>query len=168
MNKSTKIILGSIAGIVFIGGCGSVMADGDEKTADPAVVQTDKPVEKDAAEKTEAPKKEESPVKLSGEAVPFVPSILHDGDKYTSVRVTIANDSDKKISVNPLDFTITDTNGTKHSSELGMAEDQMDVMDLAPGENTSGVITGKGDWKAAYVTYTDGWFGVKAIRGNVK
>lgn len=167
MKKSTKIILGSVAGVVFIGGCGSVMADGDEKTADPAVISTEKPGEKNADEKTKAPKKE-SPVKLSGEAVPFVPSILHDGGKYTSVKVTIANDSDKKISVNPLDFTITDTNGTKHASELGMAEDQMDVMDLAPGENTSGVITGKGDWKPAYVTYTDGWFGVKAIRGDVK
>ncbi|MEU6982497.1 hypothetical protein ABZ946_03600 [Streptomyces sp. NPDC046324] len=39
-------------------------------------------------------------------------------------------------------------------------------MDLSPGERTTGVITGEGDFSATYVTYTDGLFG-EEVRGKV-
>ncbi|MEV4683600.1 DUF4352 domain-containing protein [Streptomyces kurssanovii] len=80
--------------------------------------------------------------------------------------VTITNNSDEKIDVNPLYFSITATDGSKHNAELGEDENQMDTMDLAPGEKATGVITGKGAFTPMYVTYTDGLFG-DDVRGDV-
>ncbi|WP_241748408.1 DUF4352 domain-containing protein [Streptomyces sp. M3] len=86
------------------------------------------------------------------------------GDDYTSVKVTITNNSKDDIDVNPLYVTITD--GSKHSAELGVDEDQLDTVKLAPGENVTGTITGKGAFGAKYVTYTDGLIG-DSVRGDV-
>ncbi|MFI7357298.1 DUF4352 domain-containing protein [Streptomyces avidinii] len=86
--------------------------------------------------------------------------------QYTSVSVTITNNSSKPIDVNPLYFAITDTNGTKHMAELGADEDQIATVELAPGENVSGAITGKGAFTAKTVTYTDGLIG-KGVRADV-
>ncbi|WP_210635866.1 DUF4352 domain-containing protein [Streptomyces sp. GESEQ-13] len=99
------------------------------------------------------------PVKLTAERAEFSKSILADGSDYTSVRVTVVNDGDDEVSVNPLYFTITDTDGTKHTVELGVDEEQIDTVDLAPGENISGTVTGKGTFTPKYVTYTDGLLG---------
>lgn len=166
MKKSTKIVLGAVAGFVLIGGCGAAVSGGDsgEKTADPAVVSTEKPGDKKTDDE---PAKKESPVKISAENTTFAKSILADGSSYTSVKVTIANDGKSEISVNPLYFTITDTNGTKHTAELGVDENQMETTDLQPGENITGVVTGKGDFQPKYVTYTDGLFS-DGLRANVK
>lgn len=109
---------------------------------------------------------EEPLVKVTAKKTKFVPSILNDGGKFTSVEVTIVNSGEGKISVNPLNFTITDTTGLKHQAELGEDKNQIDTMDLEPGEKATGVITGKGKFTAKYVTYTDGWFG-EGIRGTV-
>ncbi|WP_241563246.1 hypothetical protein [Streptomyces sp. E1N211] len=68
--------------------------------------------------------------------------------------------------MNPLYFTITDTDGTKHTVELGVDEEQIDTVDLAPGENISGTVTGKGTFTPKYVTYTDGLLG-DPVRVNV-
>ncbi|MGA5069178.1 DUF4352 domain-containing protein [Streptomyces exfoliatus] len=126
-----------------------------------------------ATPSSEAPAKSEepaadAPVKVTASKTTFKASVLHDGTTaYTSVKVTVRNDSDKKISINPLYFSITDNTGSKHTAELGMDKDQIDTVDLAPGENIAGVITGEGKFTAAYVTYTDGLFG-DGVRGNVK
>lgn len=117
-----------------------------------------------------APAKEEpaadSPVKVTAKNAKFTPSVLHDGGEFTSVTVTLVNNGDKQISTNPLYFTITDTTGVKHHAELGQDEHQMDLMKLAKGEKATGVITGKGKFTPAYVTYTDGMFG-NGVRGVV-
>ncbi|MER6612007.1 DUF4352 domain-containing protein [Streptomyces xantholiticus] len=123
----------------------------------PAARPADKPAEKPA---------EPAPVQITAKKTAFKPSILHDGGDFTSVQVTITNNSDEKIDVNPLYFSITATDGSKRNAELGEDENQMDVMDLAPGEKTTGVITGEGKFTAKYVTYTDGMFG-DDVRGNV-
>lgn len=80
--------------------------------------------------------------------------------------MTIANNSDEEISVNPLYFSITDTGGSKHTAELAEDKNQIDTVKLAPGENITGTVTGKGSFTAKYVTYTDGLFG-DGIRANV-
>ncbi|ALC20587.1 DUF4352 domain-containing protein [Streptomyces pristinaespiralis] len=108
----------------------------------------------------------ESPVKVTATKTRFAPSILHDGGAYTSVKVTIANNSEEKIDVNPLYFSITATDGSKHTAELGVDEHQIDTVDLAPGEKITGTITGEGAFTPKYVTYTDGLFG-DDVRGNV-
>lgn len=144
----------AVAGIAF-GGVfaflvllGAIAGGGDTTRAD------DKPASKSSAaaepareEKGDASAESEpapqSPVKIAAKKTAFAPSILHDGGAYTSVQVTITNNGDKKISVNPLYFSVTDTSGSKHTAELGVDENQMDTTDLAPGENMTGVITAR-------------------------
>ena len=74
--------------------------------------------------------------------------------------------SNDTININPLYFTVTDTGGTKHTAELGVDKNQLDTVDLAPGENISGVITVKGKVTPKYVTYTDGFLG-DPVRADV-
>jgi hypothetical protein len=88
---------------------------------------------------------------------------LHGGGKYTSVKVTVANNGEKN---NPLYFTIPDTDGVKHGAEPGMDEDQIAIVELQPGEKVTGTVTSGGEFTPQYVTYVDGLFG-KGVRGNV-
>ncbi|MEU0397728.1 DUF4352 domain-containing protein [Streptomyces sp. NPDC006208] len=171
------IVLGSVFGFVLLLGIIGVALDdtpsgADGKGSDTSAVAPEKrPAEKSdarpAEKKDDSPAESKSaPVKITAVKTTFAPSVLHSGGKYTSVRVKITNDSDQEISVNPLYFGITDTGGTKHSAELGVDENQIDTVKLAPGENVSGVITGKGSFTPKYVTYTDGLFG-DDVRANV-
>ncbi|NWF27330.1 DUF4352 domain-containing protein [Streptomyces sp. PKU-EA00015] len=168
----------AVAGIAF-GGVfaflilvGAIAGSGDDTTqADgKAAPKSSAPAEPAQEKKDDTPAESEpapqSPVKIAAKKTAFAPSILHDGGAYTSVQVTITNNSDKKISVNPLYFSLTDTGGSKHTAELGVDENQMDTTDLAPGENMTGVITGKGGFTPKYVTYTDGLLG-DTVRGDV-
>lgn len=165
-------VLGSVAGgilllIVLIG----LLANGSDTSSKPKTGPTSSAPSKAApAPSSEAPVTEEpaaeATVKVTGKKTPFVPSVLHDGGAYTSVEVTITNLGDELVSTNPLHFTITDTEGVKHAVELGVDKNQMDLLKLTRGEKATGVITGKGSFTPAYVTYTDGLFG-DGIRGNV-
>ncbi|MET9516723.1 DUF4352 domain-containing protein [Streptomyces sp. NPDC002994] len=189
-NNAGKIVgfscLGIVGAFVLLAILGSLVSSGGDTTAKSGgktAVASEKPTK--AAEKAEKAEKEEAaekpkkadpkpkpepaaagPVKVSAKKATFTPGVLHDGGKYTSVSITIANNGDKPINVNPLYFSITDTNGTKHTAELAKDERQIDTVDLAPGENITGVVTGEGEFTAKYVTYTDGLFG-DPVRGNV-
>ncbi|MGW7287801.1 DUF4352 domain-containing protein [Streptomyces sp. NPDC054847] len=174
------IVLGSVfGGLILLVILGAALSDSSTSTKKPVTSEAAEkaPVKKDDAQadakpatkpKTEpaAEPAEPAPVQLTVTKTTFRPSILHDGGDYTSVQVTIANNSDEQIDINPLYFAITDTTGLKHNHELGEDENQMDMMDLAPGEKATGVITGKGKFTPKYVTYTDGLFG-EGVRGNV-
>lgn len=151
--------------IMFIG----VLAGGgnsSSETKKPSTVEAPKKEPAKPAGKPAQKPAEPAPVQITAKKAAFKPSILHDGGDFTSVQVTITNNSDKKLDVNPLYFSITATDGSKHSAELGMDENQMALMVLAPGEKTTGVITGKGAFTPKYVTYTDDLFG-DGVRGNV-
>ncbi|MFJ7269537.1 DUF4352 domain-containing protein [Streptomyces sp. NPDC099050] len=123
------------------------------------------PAKAPAAAPSAKPEKK-SPVVVVAKKTKFKKGVLADGSDYTSVSVTITNNSSKAINVNPLYFTITDTKGTKHVAELAAAEDQIDTVELAPGENITGTITGKGAFTAKTVTYTDGLIG-DSVRATV-
>ncbi|CAM5291820.1 DUF4352 domain-containing protein [Streptomyces fumanus] len=173
-NSTGKIVglgcLGVVALFVLIGIVGAVAGGGDGDGTDgkndtaasagaaPGGKEKQKEEEEgEAKPKTEAP--DEGPVKITAKTTPFAKTVLADGTGYTSVRVTITNSGDDTIDVNPLYFTITDTGGTKHTAELGVDENQIDTVHLAPGENTTGSVTGKGTFTPEYVTYTDGLLG---------
>ncbi|MFE1315199.1 DUF4352 domain-containing protein [Streptomyces sp. NPDC058755] len=152
-----------------IGGSGSDDKSGSGSTAVAEQPKSDEPTKADKkpAEKHDSkPKEPAGPVKVTAKKTAFTKTMLADGSAYTSVLVTIKNSGDDSISVNPLYFTITDTNGTKHGAELAADEKQIDTVDLAPGENISGTITGKGKFTPKYVTYTDGLLG-DPLRVNV-
>ncbi|MFJ3857090.1 DUF4352 domain-containing protein [Streptomyces sp. NPDC090085] len=105
-------------------------------------------------------------VAVTAKKTAFKKSIIAPDGGYTSVSVTVTNNSGKPIDVNPLYFAITDTNGTKHQSELGVDENQIATLELAPGENVTGVVSGKGEFTAKTVTYTDGLIG-DSVRADV-
>ncbi|WP_052411551.1 DUF4352 domain-containing protein [Streptomyces sp. NRRL S-118] len=163
------IVLGSVFGVlVLIGMAGALVGSAPDDGAAP---QRRTPPTAPAPEKTAAPSGEpevaqDAPVRVTAKKTPFTPGVLHDGGTYTSVSVTVTNNGGKPIGINPLYFSITDTVGGKHTAELGVDDQQMDTVDLAPGENITGVITGKGSFTPRYVTYVEGLFG-DGVRGNV-
>lgn len=138
---------------------------GDSNDSSTATATTSTPAASKAAEKDTAVD-EKPAVAVTAKKTTFAKTILADGSNYTSVLVTITNNSSDTISVNPLYITITDTTGAKHTAELGVDEKQIDTVKLAPGENVSGVVTGEGKFTAKYVTYTDGLIG-DSVRANV-
>lgn len=169
--KTGKIIgfgcLGIVGVFILIGIIAAVAGGGgnDEPSATkPAATQGE--TKKDEPKKEEAEPAKRAPVTVTAKKAEFKKSILAQGDDYTSVQVTITNNSKDNIEINPLYVTITDTGGSKHTAELGVDEDQLDTVTLAPGENVTGTITGKGKFDAKYVTYTDGLIG-DSVRGDV-
>ncbi|MFE9498237.1 DUF4352 domain-containing protein [Streptomyces collinus] len=163
--------LGVIALFILIGIIGAATGSGDSKTDTKAdstkssapTASASKKNDSDSSKHAEAKK---APVKITAKKTAFAKSILADGSSYTSVAITIANHSGKKLSVNPLYFAITDTHGTKHTAELGVDDKQIDTVDLAPGENISGTVTGKGVFAPKYVTFTENIIG-DPIRADV-
>lgn len=173
--------LGAVGLLVLIVLIGVVAGGGDTGDEggggkDKAAMADDKPKADDGAkggavqEKNEAEPAEEAqdqgPVEVTAKKTAFAGTILADGDDYTSVLVTITNNGDEQVDVNPLYFSITDTKGTKHTIELAADENQIDTVNLAPGENISGTVTGKGTFTPQYVTFTDGLFG-DPVRADV-
>ncbi|MEV6580294.1 DUF4352 domain-containing protein [Streptomyces sp. NPDC051582] len=158
--------LGIVGLVVLLGIIGALLGGGsDDKAAkDPAAPSA--PAKQPETQPSSAAPEKKAAVGVDAKKAAFKPSVLAQGDGYTSVSVTVTNNSSKPINVNPLYFTITDTAGTKHTVELAVDEDQIGTVDLAPGENITGSITGKGSFTAKSVAYTDGLIG-KAIIANV-
>ncbi|MEU6168077.1 DUF4352 domain-containing protein [Streptomyces tanashiensis] len=171
------IVLGSVVGLIVLLGmiglaigddtAGSSSADKSKSNPPSSAPPKAAPKPERASEQPKEEPADDAPVNITATKAEFTPSILHDGGAYTSVEVTITNRGDEVISTNPLYFTITDSTGAKHTAELGMDKNQMDLLKLAKGEKATGIITGKGKFTAAYVTFTEGLFG-EGVRGNVK
>ncbi|MCX4628515.1 DUF4352 domain-containing protein [Streptomyces sp. NBC_01443] len=162
--------LGIVGLVVLLGVIGAVLDGGSSdktaKDAAPPAAATSAPSKAPESKPSSAAPEKKAAVDVVAKKAEFKKSIIAQGDAYTSVSVTITNNSSKPIDVNPLYFAITDTNGTKHMAELAADEDQIATVQLAPGENVTGAITGKGAFTAKTVTYTDGLIG-KAIRADV-
>lgn len=167
------IVLGSVfGGLLLIIVIAAIAVSGDTTASDNAGPKktgsaAPAPARSSAAQATEEPA-EEAPVKVTAKKVTFKPSILHDGGAYTSVEVTVTNEGDRKVDINPLHFSITDTTGGKHQAELGVDENQIDTLDLQPGEHVTGVITGKGKFTPKYVTMAESILGGDSVRGDVR
>lgn len=95
----------------------------------------------------------EPAVVLTAELVDFEPGLLYEGGDYTSVRVTIRNNGDEQISVNPVEFWAVDTDGVKSGVDLTASLELLKPVDLLPGETASGVVTFEGALDLAYVTF---------------
>jgi hypothetical protein len=161
------VLIGIIAAVAGGGGDSDSASSSSSDTPAAAAPKDDKEAADDEKEEEEDPKPAPAPVKVTAKKTGFSKSILAQDRNYTSVLVTVTNNSDDKVDVNPLYFTVTDTGGTKHTAELGVDEKQIDTVDLAPGENITGTITGKGTFTPKYVTYTDGLLG-DSLRADVK
>ncbi|MGW4569406.1 DUF4352 domain-containing protein [Streptomyces sp. NPDC004561] len=163
--------LGVVALFVVIGIIGALAGGGGGKSDDKAgSAKSGAPSatakKHDTSTGSKQPAAKPAPVQITAKKTAFSKSVLADSSSYTSVTITVTNHSGKKLSVNPLYFAITDSHGTKHTAELGVDDKQIDTVDLAPGENISGTVTGKGVFTPKYVTYTEDLFG-DPIRADV-
>jgi hypothetical protein len=157
--------LGIVGAIVVLSAIGAAVGggSGNDSSKGGSVTAASTPA---GGGKAEQPAKEDkpaaaedAPLKVTAKNTHFTKSILADGSSYTSVLITVKNNGAEPVGVNPLYFSITDTNGTKHAAELAVDEQQIDTVELAPGENITGTITGRGKFTAKYVTFTDGLLG---------
>ena len=141
--------------------------DDDEDDEDEDDDEDDEDEDDDEDDDDEAD--EDSEILLEAEATEFAPSILNDGGDYTSVLITVTNESDENVSVNPLYFYIVDTDGTKHDTISGLGEDenQIDTVTLSPGQNASGTVTAEGALEAESVEFEEDLFG-EAIVAEVE
>lgn len=162
--------LGIVGFVVLLGIIGALLGDeSSDKTKEPAAppaAASSQPAKSPEAKPSSAAPEKKAAVDVAAKKAEFKRSIIAQDGAYTSVSITITNNGSKPINVNPLYFAITDTNGTKHSAELGADEDQIATVELAPGENVTGSITGKGAFTPKTVAYTDGLIG-KAVRTDV-
>ncbi|MFE3627448.1 DUF4352 domain-containing protein [Streptomyces goshikiensis] len=156
------VLLGIVAAVVG-GGDGGDAATGADK---PAAAASSDAAKGSGAKPAPAAPEKKAAVSVVAKKAEFKKSVIADGSAYTSVAVTVTNNSSKPIDVNPLYFTITDTSGTKHMAELAADENQIATVELAPGENITGSVTGKGEFSPKTVTYTDGLIG-KGVRADV-
>ncbi|MGP2437955.1 DUF4352 domain-containing protein [Streptomyces sp. JW3] len=154
-------VLVAIIGTIGSGNDTSGNTDNKAASAEQPSEAEDKPASEDskAGDQEQEPAAENPSVKITAKPTAFSPSVIAQGTDYTSVLVEITNNSDDTIDVNPLYFAITDSDGTKHASELAVDTHQIDTVKIAPGENVSGAITGEGKFTAKTVTYTDGLLG---------
>nr|WP_255429995.1 DUF4352 domain-containing protein [Streptomonospora sp. PA3] len=83
---------------------------------------------------------------------------MGDGGDYVAVHVTITNNGDETVSVNPLYFTMEDANGETKDADLMESagqDDSFEALELANGDSESGVVVFPGTAEPVSVTHTD-------------
>ncbi|MFF4445492.1 DUF4352 domain-containing protein [Streptomyces sp. NPDC001502] len=163
--------LGIVGLFVLLAILGALLGDSSNDTtskgtAEPSAAVSSAPAKAPESKPSSAEPEKKAEVVVAAKKTEFEKSIIAQGSDYTSVSVTVTNNSSKPINVNPLYFAITDSNGTKHVAELGVDKEQIATVELAPGENVTGAVTGKGSFTPKSVTYTDGLIG-KSVRSDV-
>lgn len=157
MRKMTIVGLAAVA--VLTAGC--------ELEEDPVAVQPAESGKAAGKEGGEA-KGKDVPIKLTAKRAKADRSVLSSGGALSCVKVTVKNQTKKQLDVNPLYFSITDTDDTKHdsSSALGEYEGQIDTTELAPGEKATGLVCAKGEFRPKIVAMTNPLFS-EAARAEV-
>ena len=118
---------------------------------------TQEPVNVQPADQGEEGTSESVPVELSAKRAKAKKSVLSTGAALSCVRVTVTNRTEDNLEVNPLYFSITGANGTKHESStaLGEYENEIATTTLAPDENAKGVVCARGDFRPKIVAMAD-------------
>lgn len=131
---------------------------------EPTAVQ---PAESGAAEEKQATPKT-FPIKLTATKATAKKSVLSDGGALSCAKVTVKNQTDKQVDVNPLYFSLVDTSGEKHDAGDALAdyEDQIDATEIGPGEKVTGMVCAKGKFTPKQVAMTNPLFD-EAARAEV-
>ncbi|WKV71153.1 DUF4352 domain-containing protein [Streptomyces sp. PCS3-D2] len=168
MSTGAKVGIGCgaiVGALVLMSGCAAILGAGSgNATGGERQTRATAPSGASSAstEAKPAPTKEKNetpPVTLTAEKAVFKPTALHDGSDYTAVQVTVVNNSDDTVSVNPLYFEVTDSDGVKHSAEIFGADDNLQAVKLYKGEKVTGTITLKGKITPAKVYFRKSGFG---------
>ncbi|MEV5829156.1 DUF4352 domain-containing protein [Spirillospora sp. NPDC052242] len=147
--------------IVLCVGLAAVLTAGCELATEPVPVQ---PAEEDqkaagggGGESADGGTAEPVPIKLQAKRAKARKSMLSTGDPLSCVKVTVTNQTEENLEVNPLYFSLTDTENSKHdtTTALGEYEDQIAATTLAPGENTTGIVCARGEFRPKIVAMTN-------------
>jgi hypothetical protein len=151
--KITVALLAAV-GVVALAGC---KAPADKPTA----IQSTESGKKHTASKP-------VPIKLVARRAKATKSVLSSGHPLSCVKVTVTNQTKKKLEVNPLYFSLTDTHGVKHdlSDALGEYEHQIGTVTLDPREKATGMVCGEGRFTPKVVAMTNPLFS-EAARATV-
>lgn len=113
-----------------------------------AVPEPDRPEEEEPTETPEPSTEGKASITALSIVDPDEPGLLYspeEGKHLVSIEVVIENKSDESISVNPLDANLIDNQGFVTMVELGSSDthDQIETLDLYPGERIQGWISFK-------------------------
>lgn len=127
----------------------------DEPESEPIIAVTESPTEEPTPEPTDTPEPvqeanlgdlvEQDGYSFAAVTVndPATPGILFspvEGEKLIAVEVVIGNVSAARITVNVLNATLLDNDGFTYQPELGGIDNQLDLVDLEPGQRVKGWI----------------------------
>lgn len=95
---------------------------------------------------------------------PTTPMSFYDpveGTRVIAIEIVAGNVSGERTTVNPLDFVLVDTDGFVYETELGATEQQVNLLDIEPGERIKGWVGYQIPEAAtpAYIKYETGPFG---------
>lgn len=145
MKKKLLMISGLILALVLsmclLGGCG----DETGPTSEPAGEQQE---EKEAEPKTEFSQDEV----VNYNDVKFTVTSVEkhmggefdtpkDGSEYVTVGIKIENNSDEKISYNPYDWKMENSNGQETDTAIVLNDSELESGDLNPGGHVEGTLT---------------------------
>jgi hypothetical protein len=108
------------------------------------------------------------PIKLTATKATAKKSVLSDGGALSCAKVTVKNQTGKQVDVNPLYFSLVDTDGEKHDAGDALAdyEDQIDATEIGPGEKVTGMVCAKGKFTPKVAVMTNPLFD-EAARAEV-
>ncbi|MEV2278634.1 DUF4352 domain-containing protein [Nocardiopsis sp. NPDC049922] len=132
--------------LLLLGGCTALLlvaAGGDGFAPDRPEV----------GEPEETPADEAVTEEITARVVEFEPSPLYIEGEFTSVEVSVTNDGEDDIDINPLYFTVVDTEGVEHEVAIAMDDNELDVQEVSPGETATGTITVRGDVQVEHIVF---------------
>ncbi|WP_052809829.1 DUF4352 domain-containing protein [Streptomonospora alba] len=97
------------------------------------------------------------PVEIVAEPAEYRPGPLADGGDYVAAQVTITNNGDETLAVNPLYFSMEDGSGQSRDASLTETvgqDDGFEALELDTGESESGVVAFPGTSEPVSVTHT--------------
>ncbi|PWV45062.1 MULTISPECIES: DUF4352 domain-containing protein [Nocardiopsis] len=141
--------LGVLLFLALIGGCMSLVS-GDDAAAPPAATSspdTEEAAVEETEEAEEEPAEEVTDVVLTASLAGTAGDVVDD-TVYTVIDVTVENNSDDTLEVNPLYFNVILADGTVRSDwadTLFADIDKLSTVSLGPGQRVEGQIAVVGD-----------------------
>ncbi|MFI6576263.1 DUF4352 domain-containing protein [Nocardiopsis sp. NPDC050513] len=132
--------------LLLLGGCTALLlvAAGSDGFA------PDRP---EVGEPEETPADEAVTEEVTARMAEFAPSPLYVEGDFTSVEVSVTNNGEDGIDINPLYFTVVDADGVEHEPAIAMDDNELEVQEVSPGETASGTITVRGDVQVDHIVF---------------
>lgn len=103
-----------------------------------------------------AKKAKPTPIKLTATKTPYRRAEFATGGPYSCAKVTVTNQTEGNVEVNPYGFAVTGVDGEKRQAAVGVAKGEFDALTLAPGEKASGTVCAETKVAPKVVTFSEG------------